>query len=171
MIEIRAERPEDGAAIEALLDIAFGSDRLTKSSYSYRRGVERLWPLCLAALRDGVLVGTIRAWPLRIGTDRRPAILVGPVAVAPAERSCGLGARLVRLCLERARAAGHPVAILVGDEPYYGRFGFRPAARLDIAMERENPARVLALPLQPDLDVPKGTIQPWRLVRPLPLAA
>ncbi len=169
MIELSLEQPADSAGIEALLDTAFGTGRFAKSSYSYRYGVTPLRPLCLTAHAAGAVVGTIRAWPVQVGQDAALAILIGPVAVASACRGAGLGAALVRQCLDAARGIGGSVALLVGDEPYYGRFGFRPAATLGIAMARENPARVLGLPLA--ARTPRGIVLPWRSVRGLSAAA
>src|SRR5579859_3267157 len=174
MIEITNERPADAAAIETLLDQAFGPGRLAKSSYSYRRRVGRLWPLCLVARAAGEIVGTIRYWPIGIGRTAAPALLLGPVAVHDERRSSGVGGLLMRASLARATAAGHRLVVLVGDEPYYGRFGFKPAAHWGISMERENPARVLALPLvTAEADaapVPSGVVQRWRSVRREPAA-
>ncbi|HEY0909964.1 MAG TPA: N-acetyltransferase [Bradyrhizobium sp.] len=164
MIEITTERPSDAPAIETLLDQAFGPGRLAKSSYSYRKRINRIWPLCLVAREGGEIVGTIRYWPIAVGDA--PALLLGPVAVRGDQRSTGIGAVLMRASLARAEAAGHQLVVLVGDEPYYGRFGFKPAAQWGISMERESPARVLGLPLGIDESaVPAGVVQRWRSVR------
>jgi predicted N-acetyltransferase YhbS len=162
MIEITPERPEDSAAVEILLDAAFGADRLSKMSYSYRRGVERLEALCLVARDDATIVGTIRYWPIAIG--KTPALLLGPIAVSATHRSDGLGGVLIRRSLALAAELGHRFVVLVGDEPYYGRFGFRPAGDHAIVMARENAARVLALALPPanQAALPSGTIRSLR---------
>jgi predicted N-acetyltransferase YhbS len=172
MIELTTERPADAGAIEILLDQAFGEGRLAKSSYSYRAQVARIWPLCLVAREAGTIVGTIRYWPIAIGSAAAPALLLGPIAVDSDYRSAGVGAMLMRTSLARAAAAGHHLVVLVGDEPYYGRFGFKPAAHWDISMDRENPARVLALPLGMAAlegaaapSMPSGLVQRRRLVR------
>jgi predicted N-acetyltransferase YhbS len=169
MIEITNERPADAAAIETLLDQAFGPGRLAKSSYSYRKRVSRLWPFCLVARQADEIVGTIRYWPIAIGAAAAPALLLGPIAVRDDHRSTGVGGLLMRASLARVTAAGHQLVILVGDEPYYGRFGFSPAAQWGISMERENPARVLALPLgiseAPGAAMPSGVVRRWRSVR------
>jgi len=166
MIEITNERTSDAAAIETLLDQAFGPDRLAKSSYSYRKRVSRIWPLCLVARESDEIVGTIRYWPIAIGTKGASALLLGPVAVRADLQSTGVGGLLMRASLARATAAGHRLVVLVGDEPYYGRFGFRPAAEWGVSMERESPARVLALPLDgSEAVIPSGVVQRWRSVR------
>ena len=166
MIEITNERPSDAAAIETLLDQAFGPGRLTKSSYSYRKRVSRLWPLCLVAREADEIVGTIRYWPIAIGPIAAPALLLGPVAVRAAHQSTGVGGLLMRASLSRATAVGHRLVVLVGDEPYYGRFGFRPAGEWGVSMEREHPARVLAMPLDGSAAaIPAGVVQRWRSVR------
>ena len=163
MIEITPERPEDSAAIETLLDAAFGPNRQVKISYSYRDGVERLWPLCLVARDDARIIGTIRYWPIAIG--RSPALLLGPVAISAEHRAHGLGGALIRASLALAAENGHRAVLLVGDEPYYGRFGFHPARDHGVVMPRENAARVLALSLDPANAFPAGEVRSWRSVR------
>lgn len=166
MIEITPENPSDATAIEILLDQAFGAGRLAKSSYSYRKRISRLWSLCLVAREAGEIVGTIRYWPIGIGPAGTPALLLGPVAVRADHRSSGVGGLLMRTSLARATAAGHRLVVLVGDEPYYGRFGFRPADEWGVSMARENPTRVLALPLDDSAAaIPSGLVQRWRSVR------
>jgi predicted N-acetyltransferase YhbS len=170
MIKLTAEQPEDAGPIEAILDAAFGADRQRKRSYHYRTGVETVAGLCLVAHRDDRVLGTIRFWPIAIGNGGRPALLLGPVAVDPAVQARGLGARLIRTGIARAEAAGHRLVILVGDEAYYGRFGFGPAARYGISMPKESQPRVLALTLGdlPESQVPSGPIRKWRAGRRLP---
>ncbi|MEA2755235.1 MAG: hypothetical protein QOJ54_1524 [Aliidongia sp.] len=164
MFKITTERPEHADAIEMLLDTAFGVERRKKISYSYRVGIEKLTPLCLVALTEGELAATIRYWPIAIETS--PSLLLGPIAVAESHRNAGLGAMLIRRSLDRAATLGYRSAVLVGDEPYYSRFGFYPASRHGIVMPNENPARVLVLPLPPNRGtLPSGLIGPWRSVR------
>ena len=166
---ITLEQNTDSDAIEILLDQAFGPGRRSKISYGYRVGIERIAALCLVA-RDGdtpqsELIGTIRYWPIAIG--RSPALLLGPVAVLAERQSEGLGGRLIRTSLDLAAGLGYRAVLLVGDESYYGRFGFHPASRYGAVMPRENAARVLALSLdrdQPD-EFPSGLVRPWRSVR------
>lgn len=112
----------DGAAREALLDDAFGPDRLAGTAERLREGRLPAEGLALVA-RDGrELVGTLRCWNVRAGD--RPALLLGPLAVARSHRALGLGAALMRAALARAAARGHGGVLLVGDAPYYARFGF-----------------------------------------------
>lgn len=165
MIECTAERLEDGAEIEALLDQAFGADRHGKVSYSYRLGVAPDPELRLVAREPGRIVGSIRYWPVRIG-DGTPALLLGPLAVAADRRDDGIGAALIVRSLAMAAKAGHRVVLLVGDVGYYGRFGFRPAAPLGLVMPREQPHRLLVTELAPGaLDGVRGPLLPWRRVR------
>jgi predicted N-acetyltransferase YhbS len=132
MIRIAPEGPDDGRAIEALLDRALGPNWRAKTVERLREGRLPAAGLSLVARdfsRDqteahGVLAGTVRLWPVAIGDDSS-ALLLGPLAVDGAHRNRGLGGRLVRAALARARRLGHGAVILVGDGPYYGRFGFR----------------------------------------------
>ncbi|MBL8698727.1 MAG: N-acetyltransferase [Alphaproteobacteria bacterium] len=166
------ERAEDAPAIEALLDRAFGADRRSKRSYSYRQGCASLPELRLTARDgDGRLVGTIRYWPLvvRQGRRRRPALLLGPLAVEPSLAGRGIGRALVRESLDRARAAGHALVLLVGDVAYYGQFGFEPAAPRGFVMPGESPARLQALALAPGALAGGGTLEAVLGVRKPPM--
>lgn len=146
------ERPDDSAAIERVLDAAFGADRHAKRSYAYRRRVDSVPGLRLTARdADGRLVGTIRYWPIAIRRAEgvEPALLLGPLAVEPALKGIGLGRALVRESLAMARAQGHRLVLLVGDASYYAQFGFVPAAPLGFVMPQEQPHRLQALELAP----------------------
>ena len=145
MYRLECEKPEDWWEVEALYDLAFGPGREGLSSYRLREGVAPVAELCRVARDDaGVIGGAIRYWPVRVGG--RPALLLGPVAVHPTHQGEGIGAALIADSLAAARALGWERVILVGDVPYYGRFGF---ARLE-AVEMPpptNPERVLGLAL------------------------
>lgn len=146
MFEITPEGPDDGPEIDRLLDLAFGPDRRRKVSYRYRPGIAPAAGFCLAA-RDGEagrLVGTIRYWPARLG--RRPALLLGPLAIDPARRGEGIGRALTRASLGLAEAAGHRLVFLVGDPAYYARYGFEVVPP-SIRVPDEDPGRVQYLTL------------------------
>ncbi|MEL7011839.1 MAG: N-acetyltransferase [Pseudomonadota bacterium] len=141
MFELTPETKEDCWEVEALYDLAFAPGREALSSYRLRDGVARIADLSLVARDpDGILAGAIRFWPVQIG--RTLALLLGPVAVHPTYQGEGLGGYLILDSLDRARALGWERAMLVGDAPYYSRFGFD---RLDgvIMPPPTNPARVL----------------------------
>lgn len=132
MITIRLESAADIPARETLLDAAFGDDRFTKTCERFREGRIAAQGLSLVAQDDdGRVVGTVRLW--HAAAAGRPLLLLGPLAVAAGLRSEGIGRRLMREALWRAATAGHGAVILVGDAPYYARFGFSPApAALDL---------------------------------------
>jgi predicted N-acetyltransferase YhbS len=157
---IRAERACDVAAREALLDVAFGGNRQRRTCQRLREGRAPAEGLALSALRHGRLVGTLRFWHVSAGGV--PALVLGPLAVDPACRGLGLGAALMRQGLALAKARGHGAVILLGDAPYYGRFGFSTLKTGELllpgAFERD---RLLALELRPGaLDGAWGTIVP-----------
>jgi predicted N-acetyltransferase YhbS len=147
MYEICPETPADEAEVEGLYDLCFAPGRTALSSYRLRDGVPRVSDLCLV-LRDGsnTLMAAIRFWPARVG--EWPVLLLGPIAVHPTAQGEGLGGLLMRDSLARARTLGWDRVLLVGDAPYYSRFGF---ARLDdvVMPPPTNPARVLGLELRP----------------------
>lgn len=139
-MKIIPEQPQHAAAIVSLLDLSFGTNRHGKTVYRLREDVAPIAGLSLVAVKDGAVEGTIRYWPVTIG-GVTPALLLGPIAIAPHRRSEGLGAQLIRVSLNRAAAAGHRIVLLVGDAPYYSRFGFT----------REG-AKALSLPGPVDLE-------------------
>ena len=147
-IRIAEESPFDVAAREALLDEAFGAARFEKTSARLREGRLPAPGLALIARERGELVGTLRCWPVLAGG--RPALLLGPLAVAKSHRALGVGAGLMREALRRAAALGHKAVLLVGDAPYYARFGFQAAltAGLDLPGPVDR-ARFLAVEIEP----------------------
>lgn len=143
MFHLTPETEEDGYEVEYLYDLAFAPGREALSSYRLRDGVAPVDGLCLVARDDyDVLAGAIRYWPVVIGAARDKALLLGPVAVHPTYQGEGLGGLLVRESLERARALGWTRVILVGDAPYYGKFGFERADTLAFPPPT-NPERLL----------------------------
>jgi predicted N-acetyltransferase YhbS len=119
---IRAERASDVAAREALLDACFGENRHLRSCQRLRDGRAPAEGLAFSAVQEGRLVGTLRLWHVSAGEV--PALVLGPLAVDPSCRKLGVGAALMRQALAAAEAAGHGAVILLGDAPYYARFGF-----------------------------------------------
>lgn len=141
----------DAAEVEDLLDRCFGLSRRTRTTYRLREGEVPVAALCHVA-RDGAgrLIGANSFWDLRIGEAGLPALLLGPLAVAPDLQGRGVGRALMRRGIADARSLGHRLIILVGDEPYYGRVGFRQVepGRLLLPGPVE-PARLLHLELEP----------------------
>lgn len=125
MIQIRDEKPGDVVAREHILDACFGEARRMKTSERLREGRLPAEGLALVAERDNHVIGTVRLWHVEASL-RRAALLLGPLAVDPASQGLGLGAGLMRTALRRARILGHGAVLLMGDAPYYARFGFSP---------------------------------------------
>ncbi len=141
----------DAAQIEELLGKSFGIDRRTKTSYRLREGNSPVADLSLV-IRDSEvgISGAISFWPLKIGKRGTDALLLGPLAVHPERQNLGIGLALMREGLGRARAMGHGLVILVGDEPYYARVGFaRLAENLLLLPGPNDPRRFLYLELVP----------------------
>lgn len=139
------EAEQDWWEVEALFDLCFAPGREALSSYRLRDGVPPVARLCKVARdSDGTLAGAIRYWPVRVGNA--PALLLGPVAVHPTRQGEGLGALLIEESL--SGAAGWERVMLVGDEPYYGRFGFHRIEGVEMPPPT-NPARVLGRALSP----------------------
>jgi len=122
---IRAERASDVAAREALLDACFGVNRHTRTCQRLRDGRAPAEGLAFSAVRQGRLVGTVRLWHVSAGGI--PALMLGPLAVEESSRQLGVGAALMDHALAAAKARGHRAVILLGDAPYYARFGFSAA--------------------------------------------
>ncbi len=148
MYDLTQETKDDWWEVEALYDLCFAPGREALSSYRLREGVAAVPELCLVARDvDGILAGAIRVWPVTIGEAN--AILVGPIAVHPTRQGEGLGGYLIREVREKAQATGWARAMLVGDAPYYGRFGFDRLEGVEMPPPT-NPERVLGAALVPD---------------------
>lgn len=161
-IVITAETGADIAAREALLDRAMGLGRKRKSSEKLRRGRRPSEGLAFVARNEGgAVVGTVRLWDVRLGDHGGAALLLGPLAVDPAVKSAGIGSALMHHAVAEAARLGHRAILLVGDAPYYKRFGFSAEKTGRLAMpgpyERD---RFLALELAPGaLDGARGTLK------------
>jgi predicted N-acetyltransferase YhbS len=159
---IHAETAADVAQREALLDRAMGSGRKRKSSEKLRRGRRPSEGLAFSAKdADGRLVATVRLWDVTAGEGGAPALLLGPLAVDPSVKSAGIGSALMRQAIAEARRLGHGAILLVGDAPYYARFGF--SAEKTDALSMPGPyekSRFLALELiEGWLDGARGTLK------------
>lgn len=146
-IVVAAERREDEVGREALLDAAFGPARFGKTSAKLRRGRLPARGLALVARHGEAVVGTVRLWHVAAGDA--PALLLGPLAVDARYREHGIGTMLMRQAVEQARILGHRAILLVGDAPYYARFGFHREATLGLRLPGPVEAdRFLGLELQ-----------------------
>ncbi len=147
MYTLEEETDADWWEVEALYDLVFAPGRTALSSYRLRDGVAKVAELCLV-LRDdaATLAAAIRYWPVRVGGV--PVLLLGPVAVHPTRQGEGLGGLLIHESLAEARRLGWERVLLVGDAPYYRRFGFAGLERVDMPPPT-NPDRVLGLELVP----------------------
>ena len=157
---IRAERGSDVAAREALLDVCFGEGRDARTCQRLRDGRLPAEGLAFSAVTKGKLVGTVRLWHVSAGG--RAALVLGPLAVDPSCQKLGVGGALMRYAIDAARRLGHSAIILLGDAPYYARFGFEAAKAAELhlpgSFERE---RLLGLALREGaLDGAWGMIVP-----------
>src|SRR5580658_4125622 len=145
---IRAERGSDVVAREALLDACFGENRHLRTCQRLRDGRAPAEGLAFSAMAEGRLVGTLRLWHVSAGGI--PALMLGPLAVEASSRKLGAGAALMDHALAAATARGHRAVILLGDEPYYARFGFSAERMAELSLpgpfERD---RLLGLELVP----------------------
>jgi predicted N-acetyltransferase YhbS len=164
-LAIRPERPADGEAIERLHERAFGPGRFARSAYLLRERAPALPDLSFAAMVGTLLVGSVRVSPIVAGEV--PALVLGPLAVEPAFEKRGIGAALMQRTLDRARETGHRLVILVGDQPYYARFGFERIPPGQLAMPGPvDPTRFLAAELVPGtLASAKGRVKGFRSVQ------
>ena len=159
-------RPVTAADLPEVLRLnarTFGPGRFTRTAYRIREGTPAFSRFCLAARISGELVAAIRFTEVTVGGEPG-ALLLGPLAVEARYGGLGYGKRLIADGIERARAAGMKLIVLVGDEPYYGRFGFVRAAPGRIRLPGPvDPARLLIAKLEP------GAAERFAgLVEPLP---
>ncbi len=162
MIRLLPELDRDTPEVEHLYDLCFAPGRTALSSYRLRDGVAPVAPLCRIVRDDyDAVVGAIRYWPIRIGLRGDPALLLGPVAVHPTRQGEGLGGFLIDETLALARALDWVRAVLVGDAPYYSRFGFTRAEGI-VFPPPTNPNRILARALIPGaMDGVGGLVRRW----------
>ncbi|MGD9667985.1 MAG: GNAT family N-acetyltransferase [Hyphomicrobiaceae bacterium] len=143
-LEIRPISENDLAAISALHASAFGPGRYARTAYRVREGTPLVTPHCRAAYLDGTLVAALRFTPVSIG-GVGGALLLGPVAVEPASKGRSFGKALIARSIEDATHDGFRLILLVGDLPYYARFGFVRIPPGQIALPGPvNPERFLA---------------------------
>ena len=126
-LTILAETPSDALPIERLHQRTFGPGRFALSAYRLREHVDHLLDLSFTARIGTLLVGSVRQLPICIDDTR--ALLLGPLTVEPPFRSRGVGRKLLDRALNDARAKGHGLVLLVGDEAYYSRVGFKPVSK------------------------------------------
>lgn len=147
MYQLEVETEADWWEVEALYDLCFAPGRTALSSYRLRDDVPKVAPLCLVLRGDGgALAAVIRYWPVLVGGQR--VLLLGPVAVHPTHQGEGFGGILMNESLGEARRLGWERVLLVGDEPYYRRFGFTKLNAV-LMPPPTNPERVLGRELVP----------------------
>jgi predicted N-acetyltransferase YhbS len=122
-LTILPETADDAAAIERLHERTFGPGRFARTAYRIREGIAHSLDLSFTARIGTLLVGSVWLSPIRIGET--PALLLGPVTVEPPFRDRGIGTALIKRAIAEAKAKGHRLVVLVGDEPYYARCGFK----------------------------------------------
>jgi predicted N-acetyltransferase YhbS len=146
-LTILAETPDDAAAIERLHERTFGPGRFAKTAYRLREQAAHRLDVSFTARIGTLLVGSVWLSPVRIGETK--ALLLGPLTVEPAFRERGVGQALIERALTEAKAKGHRLVVLVGDEPYYGKCGFKrvPPGRA-MMPGPVDPARLLVAELQ-----------------------
>jgi predicted N-acetyltransferase YhbS len=141
-VTILAETLGDASAIERLHQRTFGPGRFALTAYRLREHVAHRLDLSFTARLGTLLVGSVRMLPISIGETK--ALMLGPLTVEPPFRSRGIARMLINRALEEAKAKGHRLVVLVGDEPYYGRVGFKSVPRGQMKMPGPvDPARIL----------------------------
>ena len=145
-VSILPETADDALAIERLHERTFGPGRLAKSAYRLREGHDHSLDLSFTARIGTLLVGSVRMSTVRVGDTA--ALLLGPLTVEPPFRQHGIGKALIERALVEAKARGHRLVILVGDEPYYGKLGFKKIPKGQAKLPGPvDPARLLVCEL------------------------
>ena len=165
-ITILHETVNDAAAIERLHERTFGPGRYARTAYRIREQIDHRLDLSFTARIGTLLVGSVRLTSIRIGET--PALLLGPLTIEPPFRERGIGQQLIERALAAAKTQGHKLVVLVGDEPYYKKSGFKriPKGRVSLAGPVD-PARMLVAELVEGAfaDV-SGTVRPdWDAAR------
>jgi predicted N-acetyltransferase YhbS len=146
-ITILPETGDDAVAIERLHERTFGPGRYARTAFRIREGIGHDLSLSFTARIGTLLVGSVRLSPVRIGETR--ALLLGPLTIEPPFRDRGIGLAMMQRALADAKEQGHSLVILVGDEPYYARVGFKRVPRGRVKMPGPvDPARLLVVELR-----------------------
>jgi len=164
-LTILPETADDALAVERLHERTFGPGRYARSAYRVREGRGHVLELSFTARIGTLLVGSVRLTPICIGET--PALLLGPLTVEPPFRERGVGSALIERALKDAKAAGHTLVVLVGDEPFYGKSGFKRIPKGQVKMPGPvDPARLLVAELKPGaFDGVSGMIRPdWEKI-------
>jgi predicted N-acetyltransferase YhbS len=164
-LTILPETANDALAIERLHERTFGPGRYARSAYRIREGRGHVLELSFTARIGTLLVGSVRLTPICIG--EMPALLLGPLTVEPPFRARGVGSALIARALQDAKAAGHSLVVLVGDEPFYGKSGFKRIPKGQVKLPGPvDPARLLVAELKVGaFDGVKGMIRPdWEKI-------
>jgi predicted N-acetyltransferase YhbS len=160
---ILPETADEALAIERLHERTFGPGRYAKSAYRLRERMPHRPELSFTARIGTLLVGSVRLSPIRIGEAQ--ALLLGPLTVEPPFRERGIGHALIERAVAEAKAKGHRLVVLVGDEPYYGKSGFKRIPKGRARMPGPvDPARLLVCELVDGaFEGVSGPIRPdWR---------
>ncbi len=155
----RSETPSDDPAVEALQRAAFGPGAFARAAFRVREEAPHDRALSFLTELDGALVASVRLTPIDVGGAR--GLLLGPLVVDPPHKGLGYGKALMRRSVTEAAESGWPFIILVGDEPYYRPFGFKPLPGKRVRMPGPvDPARLLAAELRPGaVDALQGTVR------------
>jgi predicted N-acetyltransferase YhbS len=165
-LTILPETEKDAQAIERLLERTFGPGRFVLSAYRLREHVDHLLDLSFTARIGTLLVGSVRQLPICIGDT--PALLLGPLTVEPPFRGRGVGRKLLERALTDAKARGHRLVLLVGDEPYYSRAGFKavPKGRATMPGPVDYSRLLVAELVEGAFENVSGTIRPdWSMAK------
>jgi predicted N-acetyltransferase YhbS len=147
-VTILPETADDAEAVERLHERTFGPGRYARTAFRIREGRGHLLELSFTARIGTLLVGSLRLTPIGIGET--PALLLGPLTVEPPFRERGVGSALIKRALTDAGAKGHKLVVLVGDEPFYGKIGFKRIPKGQVKMPGPvDPARLLVAELKP----------------------
>lgn len=163
-LTILPETVTDAPAIDRLHERTFGPGRFARTAFRIREGRQHLLDLSFTARIGTLLVGSVRLTPIFIGET--PALLLGPLTVEPPFRSHGVGTALVKRALKDAKAKGHKLVVLVGDEPIYAKSGFKRIPKGQVKMPGPvDPARLLVAELVADaFNGVSGLIRPdWEV--------
>ena len=145
-LTILQERADDAAAIERLHERVFGPGRYAKTAYRIREQVPHSLDLSFTAWIGTLMAGSV--WLSKVTIGGTPALLLGPLTVEPPFRERGIGQLLMQHAMDEARAKGHRLVVLVGDEPYYAKAGFKVVPKGQCTMPGPvDPARLLVCEL------------------------
>lgn len=139
-ITIRKEEGKDYSKVHEVNRLAFKQENESKLIEKIRKGENFIPDLSLVAEIDNKIVGHILFSKIKIvGGSVFESLALAPMAVIPELQKQGIGGKLIKNGIEKAKELGFDSLIVLGHKDYYRKFGFQKASKWNIRSPFEVP--------------------------------